>query len=113
MILAQLGNTTSGDAAIWTGVAGIFLVFAKDWMKDRREREEGKRRDEYLKDIATTNREAMKSLHDVSDNQIAAREEIVAAKELSRTRHEQIIGAIDHIPCVRYGQHFKEPKKPA
>jgi predicted ATPase len=106
MMLAQ---TVQNDNAMWAGVSALCLLFltqfagvAKDWMKDRRVREESFRRDEYLKDIAATNREAMKSLHDVSNNQIAAREEIKGALGVAAVRHEQVIKAIENIPC-----HFK------
>ena len=109
MVLAQ---TISNDNAMWAGATGLGLMFltqfaalAKDWMKDRREREESLRRDEYLKDIAVTNREAMKSLHDVSDNQIAAREEVKGAINTATERHHQVISAIEHIPCHWKSEH--------
>ena len=93
IMFAQAGSATSGDYAIWTGVLGIFFMFAKDWMKDRREREESKRRDDYLKDIAKTNQEAVRALKEVSDNQLISRGELKTAADISSERHHEIIRA--------------------
>ena len=99
MMLAQ---TLSNENAIWAGataftlmLAGQLAGFFSTFLRDRRERESAARQDNYLKDIADTNREAAKSLKDVSDNQIKAGAKVEAAIRVSDIRHEEVIRAIN------------------
>src|ERR1017187_2826032 len=101
----MLAESTIVGSPINIGVAAIVGLFFTNvtslyqiWIRDRRERDDSKRRDGYLLDIAQTNREAMKSLHDVSDNQIKASDRVVSAEILATTRHDQLVRALDKLP---------------
>src|ERR1017187_4590814 len=103
MMIAQIPGSENAIMLGAAGIVGLFLTHLTGmfqvWIRDRREREDSKRRDGYLLDIAQTNREAMKSLHDVSDNQIKASDRVLAADILALTRHTEIVLALNRIPC--------------
>src|ERR1017187_1060568 len=102
MMIAQIPGSENAIMLGAAGIVGLFLTHLTGmfqvWIRDRRERDDSKRRDGYLLDIAQTNREAMKSLHDVSDNQIKASDRVVSAEILATTRHDQLVRALDKLP---------------
>ena len=96
MTLAQLISEPAGV------VAGGFFGFGclkvieliKTFLNDRRERENDKRRDLYLAEIAKTNLAAANSLKEVSVNQILGQMKLEQAIKTSGERHAEVVTAI-------------------